>query len=100
MPRVRPSEHKAIVKLLNEPADSVEELAAEVIYTLNEMREQRTDWVVVVYDPGVAFHVHGPYVTRNAAEKDIGKGVFAASPGAKYGVYPLHTSDEGIEGID
>lgn len=100
MPRIRPTEHRAVVKLLNEPADSVDDLAAEVIATIDGLREQRKDWVVVVYDPGVAVHVHGPYVTKNAAHKDIGKNVYAASEGAYCLVLPLLNGDEGIEGID
>ena len=101
MPRVRPTEHRAIVKLLNEPAESVEELAAEVIIAIDELRATRKDYVVVVYDPGVAVHIHGPYITKNAAQRDIGKNVYAASEGAKYGIFQLITDVEGgIEGVD
>lgn len=96
--RIRPTEHRAVVNLLNEPADSVEELAIDVIMTIDSMRAQRKDYVVLVYDPGVCVHIHGPYVTKNAALKDIGKNVFAASPGAHMSVMPLYTDvDEGIE---
>ena len=98
MPRVRPTEHKAVVKLLNEPAESVENLAAEVIIAIDELRAKRTDYVVLVYDPGVCTHVHGPYVTKNAALKDIGNNVYAASEGAWCTVLPLLTDvEEGIE---
>lgn len=98
MPRVRPTEHKAVVKLLNEPADSVEDLATDVIQMIDSLRAGRKDWVVMVYDPGVAVHIHGPYITKNAAHKDIGKNVYAASEGATYLVLPLLTDiDEGLE---
>jgi hypothetical protein len=100
MPRVRPTEHRAVVQLLNDPADSVEDLATEVILKIDSMRAQRKDYIVVVYDPGVGVHVHGPYVTKNAAHKDIGKNVYAASEGAYSLVLPLINGDEGIEGID
>lgn len=98
MPRIRPSEHRAVVELLDAPAESVEELATDVILAIDALRAKRKDWVVVVYDPGVAVHVHGPYITENAARKDIGNNVYAASKGAYALVLPLITDiDEGLE---
>ena len=98
MPRVRPTEHRAVVELLDAPATSVEDLATDVIQAIDTLRAKRNDWVVVVYDPGVAVHVHGPYLTQNAARKDIGNNVFAASPGAYALVLPLITDiEEGVE---
>lgn len=84
--------------LLDAPAESVEDLATDVIQAIDELRAKRRDWVVVVHDPGVCVHVHGPYVTKTAAEKDIGSNVFAASEGAYALVLPLLTDiEEGLE---
>ena len=83
MPRIRPTEHKAIVALLDAPAASVEDLATDVILKIDELREARADWYIVKVDPGVAVTLHGPYLTRNAAKKEIERGdLFAASKGA------------------
>ena len=46
--RLRPSEVKAVAALLNEPADSVEELAKDVIRKINELREGRKEYVVTL----------------------------------------------------
>lgn len=98
MPRVRPTEHRAVLALLDAPAESVEELATDVIQAIDELRAKRRDWVVVVHDPGVCVHVHGPYVTQAAAQRDIGRNVFAASDGAHALVLPLLTEiEEGLE---
>ena len=101
MPRIRPTEHKAIVKLLDSPADSVEELATDVIIAIDELRAKRQDFVVIA-EAGPSFvMVYGPYTTRNAAEKDIGKSVIAHKPGLRYMVVPLNTNvDEGVEVVD
>ena len=83
MPRIRPKERDAIAKLLEEPADSVLSLATEILRGVDRQREKRTDWFVLVIDPGVAVCLHGPFITKNAAHKAIESGdVFAASPGA------------------
>ena len=83
MSRIRPKERDAIAKLLEEPADSVLSLATDVLREVDRLREKRTDWFVLVIDPGVAVCLHGPFITKNAAHKAISTGdVFAASPGA------------------
>lgn len=96
--RVRPLEHKAIVALLNDPADSVEDLATDVIQKIDAMRAERKDYYVLIYDPGVCLHLHGPYVTKNAANKAVTSGdLYAASTGATYMVLTLQDStDEGV----
>lgn len=98
MARIRPTEHKAIVALLDSPADSVEDLATDVLLTVERLRADRKDYYVAVVDPGVCVHLHGPYVTKAAAQKAIEKGeLFAASPGATGLVLQLHRSeDEGV----
>ena len=101
MPRVRPTEHRAVVKLLNEPADSVEQLAADVILAIDELRTKRTDYVTVVKHAPRFVMVYGPYISIAAAKKDIGNSVIANREGTEYMILPLYTLiDEGIEGID
>lgn len=101
MPRVRPTEHRAVVKLLNEEAESVEDLAAEVIIKIDELRATRKDYVVAVRERNGFVHIYGPYITKNAADRDVGKHAFGVGEGAMYMVLPLYTDiNEGIEGID
>jgi hypothetical protein len=98
MSRVRPTEHKAVLALLDAPAESVEQLACDVIVALDEQRAKRTDFVTVVQHAPGCVVVYGPYVTRNAAEKDIGRSVIADRVGVRYMVLPLSTNvDEGLE---
>ena len=98
MPKVRPTEHKAIVAMLTAPAESVEDLATDVIQKIDALRLNRRDYYVLVHDPGVCVHLHGPYVTKNAAHKAVATGeLYAASQGATYLVLPIHDSiDEGV----
>lgn len=98
MARVRPTEHKAVVALLDAPSPSVEDLATDVILKIDALRAERKDWYVIVVDPGVCVHLHGPYVTKNAAKKEIDRGdLFAASPGATGLIVQLtHSIDEGV----
>lgn len=86
------------MKLLDAPASSVHDLATDVLNTIDQLRESRTDWFIIVIDPGVGPHLHGPYVTKNAAYKEIEKNdVYAASKGATGLVMQLIKSvDEGV----
>ena len=99
MARIRPTEHKAIVALLDAPADSVEDLATDVLLKIDELREARPDWFIVKVDPGVAVTLHGPYITRNAAKKEIERGdLVAASDGATALILQrINSMYEGVE---
>lgn len=99
MPRVRPSEHAAVMALLDAPAESVADLATDVILAIDELRAKRIDWFVIVVDPGVCVHLHGPYITKRAAEKEIERGdIYAASAGATALIVQLLDSvEEGLE---
>ena len=98
MPRIRPSEHRAVVQLLSSPADSVEDLATDVILAIDALRAARTDYVSIVEQAPGFVMVYGPYVTKNAAYRDFGKSVFSVMEGARSMVVPLTTSiDEGFE---
>ena len=92
---VRPKEREAIAKLLDEPADSLNALAANIIITIDKMRADRTDWYVLVHDPGVCLHLHGPYITKNKAEVAVKNGsVYAASPGTTCTIMQLLKAEE------
>lgn len=93
MPRIRPRERDRIVDVLvggipredvtDEMLEDASEMATDILVLIDEMREQRPDYFVIKIDPGVCVSLHGPYVTKNAAKKEIEKGdLVAASPGA------------------
>ena len=92
---VRPKEREEIAKLLDEPADSLNALAANIIITMDKMRADRTDWYVLVHDPGVCLHLHGPFITKRKAQVAIDTGsVYAASPGATCTIMQLLKAEE------
>lgn len=67
----RPTEVKAIVGLLSEPADDATALAKAIVLKLDSLRFGKTTWGVVVQLPagdGVGFVTYGPYPTRKSAE--------------------------------
>lgn len=86
----RPTEVRALVALLNQPADSVEELAKTLIRTLDELRQDRTDYLVL-RKMGPMLDCYGPYVTANAAAKAVESGKIPALDGASFRVVPLRT---------
>ncbi|HET6915519.1 MAG TPA: hypothetical protein VFH56_05460 [Acidimicrobiales bacterium] len=85
---VRPSETKAVVALLMEPADDVNELAKQIIKTVDESRQDRTDYVVVVQTGGLA-HGYGFYPTVNACERAIKSGKIPSIDGSRLFVIPV-----------
>lgn len=92
---IRPKEREAIAKLLDEPAESLNVMAANIIITIDKMRADRTDWYVLVNDPGVCLHLHGPYITKHKAEVAVKNGsVYAASPGATCTIMQLIKEQE------
>lgn len=100
MPRVRPTEVRAVAALLDSPAESVEQLATDVIAAIDELRAKRTDYVIVVQHSGWApfFAAYGPYLTKTAAQKDVGKSVIASTVGERYVILPLNSNiEEGVE---
>lgn len=93
--RHKPTEIRAIEALLEAEADSVHELAIEILDKLHVLRTERAlkqpPLVIWVYDPGVCVSLWGPYDTVKQAEKDIGVSVIAASPKAFGQIVPLNT---------
>lgn len=108
MPRVRPKERDGIVEVLLTGVPDVErtdevvgeatEMATDILLLIDEQREKRTDYFIIKVDPGVALSLHGPYLTRNAANKEIERGdLVAASPGAYAMITQrVHSVDEGV----
>lgn len=78
---LRKREKDALTKVLLEEHGTVEDAASKVWTTSLDHFLQRTLFFIAVVDRGVGVHLHGPFPTRNAAQKAINKGdVFAASP--------------------
>ena len=105
--RVRPNELKTVVNILlegvadNERTEEMvaeaQEMGTDIIQAIDDARSKRTDWYVIKRDPGVAVSLHGPYVTKNAANKAIGSEIVAASEGAMASVMQLIPSEyEGV----
>lgn len=70
--RPKPTEVKAIVKLLEEEHPDVEELAKQVIIELKERWINDDYYVVVMHDPNAKMlFTYGPYSTKRQAEKEL-----------------------------
>lgn len=108
MARVRPKELREIVDVLltgvpvgersPEMIEEAEQMGTDIIQRIDAQRDQRKDYYIIKHDPGVAVTLHGPYVTKNAAHKEIEKGgLVAASPGATaLIVQRINSADEGV----
>lgn len=97
--RLRPSEVKAVVALLDEPADSVEDLAKDVIRKINELREGRKEYVVTLISDGIV-STWGPYDTVKEASKRAGEFIIASKPGKKGILTILHRDWDADHGED
>jgi len=97
--RLRPSEVKAVVALLDEPADSVEDLAKVVIRKINELREGRKEYVVTLISDGIV-STWGPYDTVKEASKRAGEYIIASKPGKKGILTILHRDWDADHGED
>lgn len=89
MARLRPTEVKRIAAILDEPAESVNDLARKVITTLDEMRHDRKEYVVVLLDSGIV-STWGPYDTVKEAWRRCGEFIVASKPGNKGILTILH----------
>lgn len=99
--RVRPLEVKALVPLLEENWETPEELAEQLIRTLDELRASRTSYVwVAQFGPpkmqGLVWYAGaGPYPGRKSAER-AAKGYPGAELASALAVVPVLTP-EGLE---
>lgn len=94
MPRVRPLEVKALVPLLQQDWGSPEELAEQLILTLDAHRTDRTDYVGVIRIDGAApqpvWLGMGLYPGRDSARKDV-EAALSAVPGSAYVITPVYS---------
>lgn len=65
----RPTEIKEIALLLESPADSAEALAREVIDKLDQLRSERTQWVLITQPVPGFTSAWGPFVSELKATK-------------------------------
>ena len=70
----RPTEVRHLAALLQEGAESPEDLAKLCINELDRIREDRVGHIVVTEWKGPVFLAYGPFATRNQAEKAVEKG--------------------------
>lgn len=82
MARIRPTEVKAVAQLLDEPAESVETLARQVIEALDDLRAKRREYIVVV-NAGGLLSAYGTYATVKEAQRAVGDPIIASRKGAK-----------------
>jgi hypothetical protein len=79
----RPTEVKAVIALLEQEHDSVEDLAQLLLDTLLEIKWRRGAWIAIQrHDTQVQpdFTAWGPYATRGEAERDLGKRIVGVNP--------------------
>lgn len=69
----RPTEIKAVIKLLDQEHESVETLAVELLDLLMEIKWNRAPWIAIQRHTGPHFTAWGPYPTRRQAELDVGR---------------------------
>lgn len=84
----RPTEIKAVVELLMEPAEDVKELAKAIIAAVDASRQDRTDYLVC-RQLGRMADAYGPYATYAQAEKAITGQKIPALDGTRFFVMPL-----------
>ena len=70
--RSRKKELQQIITILDQPHDSVEDLAEEVWKLIDALRRDREAYAVIVRDENLVF-TYGLYDTENSARKDLEK---------------------------
>lgn len=77
--RVKPTELKKVISLLETEHPDVEELAKQVVTQLKEMWVKQDQYVVQMLDPqGRAIYTFGVYYTPSQAQKELAR---LSSPG-------------------
>lgn len=76
--RVKPTELKTVISLLETEHPDVEDLAKDVILELKNRWLNEDYYVVLLYDPNAQWvYSYGPYQTENQAKKALGSLVSA-----------------------
>lgn len=84
----RPTEIKAVVAAISEPAEDATEAAKKAITALDESRQDRTDYLVC-RQLGTLADAYGPYATYAQAVKAIEGGKIPHIEGTRFWVMPL-----------
>lgn len=69
--RQRKKEMDALIKLLEQPAESVDDLAEDVWKLIDDSRRERDVYVLGINYNGVGQFLFGPYESEAMARKDI-----------------------------
>lgn len=92
LPTIKPTEWKAVAKLLAEPADSAELLAKAIIHELDSLRGKTQQWAVILQMAGdwaktYTFLIYGPFPTKKAAHSasEALRATYGASVGVRVG---------------
>ena len=93
--RVRKAEREALVELLDQDWDDVEELATAVFTQAVESFLQRDQYILWVGADASKPMAYGPFVSRNAALKAIGHPVMGWHKACRAGVTRMLTSYDG-----
>ena len=67
--RLRPTEYRAVVAMLEEDSDDVDELAKNIVRMLNRLRATEPQWIRAVKH-GTGVLVYGPYQKPEDARTD------------------------------
>jgi len=93
--RIRKNEREALVALLEQDHEDVEQLANEVFTQAVELFLQRDQYILWVgADPRKPI-AYGPFVSRNAALKAIGHPIMGWHKACKAGVTQMLTAYDG-----
>lgn len=85
-----------MIDLLSSPAEDEEDLARQILNTIDDLRAQRTDYVLIQYDQSGMTVVFGPFDTKNSALKSIGHTVVGWHDSCRGAVLPLISTVEGV----
>lgn len=81
---------KKVAAMLDEPAESADALARDVVNLIYQLWEKQGHYVVVVTEPSGLWHAWGPYATVKEAQKGVGDPIIACREGARGVLLKLH----------
>ena len=95
----RPTEVKAVVELLEQEHESVDDLAQELLDLLVDIKWKRGGWIAIQrHDTTIQpdFTAWGPYATKGEAERDVGKRIVGVN--AREVAYFAHVINKDVNG--